>query len=186
MNKNNIFLVYGPSGSGKTLIVEEALKQINWLEKIKTCTTRKIRLGESENAYNFISEEMFEELKANNQFLETTNYDGCNYGTLISEIKETPLQKDIIMIVDINGVLKIKEIFSDKFNIFSIFIEPENIIERLKKRASLTGEDVSDRILKVSEEMQNKKLADIVLRNEEDKLDLCVKNFIKNISILRK
>ena len=75
MEKGKFVIILARTGSGKTTL-EESLKELFNLSGVtawsmKTATTRKIREGESENAYLFLSNDEFDKMKKNGDFLSS-------------------------------------------------------------------------------------------------------------------
>src|SRR5271168_4052163 len=77
-----VFIVSGPSGSGKSTLVEKILEVPGTMFSI-SCTTRPPRATESAGKwYDFISEDEFERMAANGEFLEHARVFGRHqYGT---------------------------------------------------------------------------------------------------------
>lgn len=92
----NILVLCGGSGSGKTfirdLLVEgnpEGLylsKPIVSFHRPMQVTTRKMRLGESPDNYCFVDTDTFHLFNNNNLLTAKTFFDGCEYGTLKSNL----------------------------------------------------------------------------------------------------
>ncbi len=76
-----IFVISGHSGAGKTTIAYEILKQEKNIEKVVTCTTRKIRDKEKNGVdYNFVSKKEFEQWIKEDKLTEYEKYAGNYYG----------------------------------------------------------------------------------------------------------
>ena len=83
-----MIILVGASASGKTEVAKYIIREYGF-EKMVTTTTRPMRDGEIQDVdYHFISKEEFLKRKANNEFLETTEYNGNFYGTHKSDIGE--------------------------------------------------------------------------------------------------
>lgn len=130
--KGNLIVISGPSGSGKGTIIKE-LQKINtktWLSI--SMTTRNIRPGDIPNeSYYFVTKEEFETRITKDRFLEYAEYNNNYYGTPKDKILEKLNQGlDVILEIEIQGALKVKELIPDA--IF-IFILPPSLKE-LKRR----------------------------------------------------
>jgi len=130
--KGNLIVISGPSGSGKGTIIKE-LQKINtktWLSI--SMTTRNIRPGDIPNeTYYFVTKEEFETRITKDRFLEYAEYNNNYYGTPKDKILEKLNQGlDVILEIEIQGALKVKELIPDA--IF-IFILPPSLKE-LKRR----------------------------------------------------
>lgn len=181
MSNGKVIIISGPSGVGKKTIIDRFIndKRFN-LKYSVSATTRKPRDGEINGKdYYFLSEEEFNKNIENNNFLEWAEFAGNKYGTLISEIKKSSKNNNIILEIEVQGatnIMKNKNID----NLLSFFIVPPSIEElerRLRKRNTETDEKIKLRIKKASDEMKiaNKYSYTIV----NDNVDKAVDEFIK-------
>ncbi len=94
-----MIVLVGASASGKTEVAR-ALKNKYGLTKIITHTTRAMREKEIDGVdYHIVSVEDFLNLKKDNYFVETTEYNGNYYGTSRKEIEDNK-----VLVVDPNGL----------------------------------------------------------------------------------
>src|SRR6056297_1627049 len=140
-----VIVISGPSGAGKGTICKELVKRKEDLTISVSATTRDPRKNEVEGKnYYFYSEKEFEEKINQNDFLEYAKVYGNYYGTPKSKvIEETENGKDLILEIDIQGALQIKESYSK--GIF-IFIMPPSMKE-LRNRITSIGTDSREVIL---------------------------------------
>ncbi len=146
-NENgNIIVISGPSGTGKDTIVKEVVKRNKNIWLSVSMTSRPMRKGEKQGVdYFFVSEDEFKEKIKNDVFLEYANYNNTYYGTPRDKIREKINSGiDVILIIEIQGALKIKELIPDA--IF-IFILPPNMQE-LKKRLISRKTENKEQIIK--------------------------------------
>ena len=141
----NLVVISGPSGAGKGTIIKK-LKDINdnfWLSI--SMTSRNIRSNDIPNeTYFFVSREEFLDRISKDVFLEYAEYNGNYYGTPKDKILDKLNEgKDVILEIEIQGALKIKELIPDA--IF-IFILPPSMDE-LRNRLVNRGTDSKDKIL---------------------------------------
>ena len=141
----NLVVISGPSGAGKGTIIKK-LKDINdnfWLSI--SMTSRNIRSNDIPNeTYFFVSREEFLDRISKGVFLEYAEYNGNYYGTPKDKILDKLNEgKDVILEIEIQGALKIKELIPDA--IF-IFILPPSMDE-LRNRLVNRGTDSKDKIL---------------------------------------
>lgn len=154
MNKGLLIVVSGPSGCGKGSILSEIVKNDSIFYSV-SATTRPPREGEIDGVhYHFISKETFEESIAENGMLEYATYCENFYGTPKKKVEDMLNSgKDVILEIEVNGAMKIKE--SCPHAVF-IFILPPSIKElrrRLNKRGTETDEIVEKRINEATREI---------------------------------
>lgn len=144
--KGLLIVVSGPSGAGKDTIVNEVVKRKNINAWISISMTSRSPRGQEENGkeYFFVTREEFEDNISKNNFLEYAEYNGNYYGTPKHKIEEY-LNKgiDVILIIEIQGALQIKELIPEAL---FIFIMPPSM-EELKKRLIARGTDSPDKII---------------------------------------
>ena len=165
-HSGKLFILSGPSGAGKGTICKELLAQTD-LELSVSMTTRAPREGEIHGVhYFFVSEDEFVDRINNDGFLEPAQVYGRRYGTP----KEPVIEKlergiDVILEIDIQGALKVKENYPD--GVF-IFILPPSMAE-LRKRLTGRGTETAEAIeMRLGETL--KELSFI------EKYDYCVVN----------
>ena len=143
--KGNLIVISGPSGSGKGTIIKELLSINKKLWLSISMTTRNIRPGDIPNeSYYFLIREEFESRIKEDKFLEYAEYNGNYYGTPKDKIEDY-LNKgiDVILEIEIQGALKIKEKVKDA--IF-IFIMPPSLKE-LKRRLIGRNTETIDKVI---------------------------------------
>ena len=145
-NKGNLIVISGPSGAGKNTIVD-GLMNLNsnvWLSI--SATTRLPRGNEKDGEnYFFLTREEFEKRILIGDFLEYAEYNGNYYGTPKSNIVEKLNSGvDVILEIEIQGALKIKEIIP---NAIFVFILPPSMSE-LRHRLILRKTETKDKIIK--------------------------------------
>ncbi|AYF54750.1 guanylate kinase [Clostridium botulinum C] len=148
-NKDNqglLLVISGPSGAGKGTICKELMKNGDfWLSV--SATTRFPRKGEvhGENYY-FLSKENFIDRIDQQDFLEYAEVYGNYYGTPKSNVLEKLKDgKDVILEIDIQGALKVKENYPKGIFIFILPPSMEELKNRIIKRGSETEESLMTR-----------------------------------------
>lgn len=131
-NRGVLIVISGPSGAGKGTICKELLKNNDNLYLSVSATTRNPREGEIDGVnYYFLTRENFLKRVEENDFLEYAEVYGNCYGTPKSNVEKMLEEgKDVILEIDIQGALKVKENFSE--GVF-IFVLPPSM-EELKQR----------------------------------------------------
>lgn len=145
----------GSSGVGKGTILAEVMKRDPKVKLSVSNTTREPREGEVDGVhYHFISREEFEELIAQDGYLEYAEYCENLYGTPKQQVEEL-LQKgyDVFLEIEVQGGLQIMEKYPD---VLSIFILPPSLDElerRLRSRGTEDEETVQKRLNEAKNEL---------------------------------
>ena len=132
MSKKGILaIISGFSGAGKGTVVNRLLEKESYAVSI-SATTRKPRTGEVDGQnYFFRTKDEFEKMIANEQLIEYAEYVGNYYGTPKDYVfKKLDEGFDVILEIEMQGALKVKEKFPETA---LIFITPPSADE-LKKR----------------------------------------------------
>lgn len=174
----------GMTATGKTEIAK-CLEEYG-LKKIVTTTTRPMRPGEIEGIdYNFVSDNKFNKMKNNHEFLETTSYNTAygiwQYGTPISSLKD-----DGVIILNPDGAKVFKKLNYINSKLFLIQASEGVIRNRLRFRKD-TEEEANRRIIADKHDFKNvDKLVDFSIRNEGDMTPEMVAHIIFEIYKLYK
>lgn len=148
MNGRGLLIVIsGPSGAGKGTLCKALLEKNDNLKMSVSMTTRKPRAGEINGVnYFFVQKEEFKEKIKNNEFLEYANVYDNYYGTPKSYVEEM-LSKgnDVVLEIDIQGALKIKDLYNEGVFIFIMPPSMEELKNRIEKRGSETEESLLKR-----------------------------------------
>src|SRR5699024_39209 len=113
--------VSGFSGAGKGTIMKELLKKYEETYALSvSATTRTPRPGEQEGReYFFRSVEEFEKMIAKEELIEYAKYVDNYYGTPRTYVEEQlEAGKDVILEIEIQGALKVKEAFPETLLLF--------------------------------------------------------------------
>ncbi|WEK52854.1 MAG: guanylate kinase [Candidatus Cohnella colombiensis] len=156
MNKGLLFVLSGPSGVGKGTVCAALRKRLPDLIYSVSATTRSPREGEQDGVnYFFKSREQFQEMIERDALLEYAQYVGNYYGTPRDFVEKTLSEgKDIILEIEVQGALKVKEKFPE--GVF-IFLMPPSLNE-LKTRITGRGTEsqtVIDHRLSMAQEEIN-------------------------------
>jgi len=143
--KGNLIVISGPSGAGKDTIVNEIQKINKKIWVSISMTTRSIRPGDiPDESYYFLTREEFESRIKEDKFLEYAEYNNNYYGTPKDKILEKLNEGlDVILVIEIQGALKVKELVPDA--VF-IFILPPSLKE-LKRRLIGRNTETIDKVI---------------------------------------
>lgn len=174
--KGLLIVISGPSGCGKGTICKELRARHPEIKVSVSTTTREIRAGEVEGRdYRYISKEEFERQVQEGEFLEYARiYSGNYYGTPKRYVKETLMAgDDLILEIDIQGALQVKEKFEEGVFIFLVPPSMEELHRRLVQRGRETPELIMERFKSAYEEMNFINRYNYVVTN--DKVDEAIK-----------
>ncbi len=157
----NVYIISAPSGTGKTTLIKRVREILPDLHFSVSVTTRSPRADESDGRdYHFLSDDEFDDMVRNDQFLEWAQVHGKRYGTLREETEH--LLKDgvdVIFDIDVQGAQKIMDATwedIDEPEIITIFIFPpdlETLRGRLTNRPGGTN-NIEDRLAVAGREME--------------------------------
>jgi len=154
-NKGLLIVVSGPSGAGKGTICSAYLERNPHAVLSVSVTTRKPRVGEKEGVnYFFRDKETFLKMVENGEFLEYAEVYGNYYGTPKKFVEEKLADgRDVILEIDIQGALQIKERFPEAVFVFIIPPSMEELKRRIVKRGTEDAETIYRRFQSAYEEL---------------------------------
>lgn len=161
-------VVSGFSGAGKGTIMRALLEKYDNYALSISATTRKPREGEVHGReYFFLSVEEFEDLIAKDQFIEHARYVSNYYGTPRSYVEEQMAEgKDVILEIEIQGALKVKEKFPETLLVFVVPPSAEDLKNRLIGRGTEPMDVIESRMERALEEAEEMGAYDYILVND--------------------
>lgn len=172
--KGILIVVSGFSGAGKGTLVKKLVEQYDNYALSVSATTRQPRAGEQDGReYFFLQKEQFEQKIAENGLIEYACYCDNYYGTP-REYVEGQLRdgKDVILEIEIQGALKIREQYHDALLLFVMPPSAEELRRRLVGRGTETEEVINKRMRRAAEEAQGIEEYDYIVVNDD--LETCV------------
>lgn len=154
IKKGLLIVISGPSGAGKGTICKSLVEKSNvWLSV--SATTRSPREGEEHGKnYFFISEKQFTEKINCSDFFEYAQVYGNYYGTPKSSVIEMiDSGKDVILEIDIQGALRVKETCKEGVFIFILPPSMKELKNRIVGRGSETQESLMTRLKSAYDEI---------------------------------
>jgi len=175
MRKGVLIVISGFSGAGKGTITKKLLENYDNYALSISMTTRQPRPGEQHGReYFFVDRDTFEQHIAEDALVEYAEYVGNYYGTPRAYVEEQLNNgKDVILEIEIQGALKIKERFPDTLLLFVSTKSADVLFERLTGRGTETAEVVRNRMLRAAEEAEGMDEYEYIIINDD--LDICVK-----------
>ena len=184
-----LFIVSAPSGAGKTSLVKALLETLSDIEVSVSSTTRAPRSGEVSGIdYHFISEEGFQQVVAQDGFLEYATVFGNSYGTSKRLVDEKLAQGvDIILEIDWQGAQQVRRVMKDSCSIFILPPSKQVLEERLRGRGLDSDEVINKRMRTAVDEMVHHEEYDFLVVNDDfevalDELAMIVKLSLIHIS----
>ena len=177
-----MIILSSPSGAGKTTLVKLLSKRKGFVTSISH-TTRTPRSNEVDGKdYHFISNERFEKMIDNKEFLEFAKVFKNFYGTTKSNIfEELNKGNNVIFDIDWQGT---NQIISQKFKnrILTFFILPPSRDELFKRLSNRDMKDkliAEERMIQFDKDILHWKDYDYVIINND--LEVCYKQISEYI-----
>lgn len=175
MNKGILVVASGFSGAGKGTIMKKLMSEYgeNYALSI-SATTRAPRPGEEHGKdYFFLTTEEFEAMIARDELVEYAKYVSNYYGTPRAYVEEQlEAGKNVILEIEIQGALKIKEKFPETVLLFITAPDAVQLKGRLIGRGTETQDVIDARMSRAYEESLGVENYDYLVVNDD--LDACV------------
>lgn len=174
MNRKGILVVVsGFSGAGKGTLMKKLMKTCDNYALSVSMTTRSPREGEKDGReYFFVTREEFEDKIEKDGLVEYASYCGNYYGTPREYVeKQLDIGKDVILEIEIQGALRIKEKFPTALLLFVMPPTAEELKRRLTGRGTETPEVIEKRLIRAEEEACGIEKYDFIVIN--DNLEEC-------------
>ena len=184
MNHQGILVVVsGFSGAGKGTLMKELLKRYDNYALSISATTRAPREGETDGKeYFFVTKEQFEKMRDERKLIEYAQYVNNYYGTPKEYVEQKMAEgKDVILEIEIQGALKVKNRFPDALLLFVTPPSAEELRRRLVGRGTETLEVINARLARAAEEASGMEAYDYLLINDD--LDRCVEEMHQLIQL---
>lgn len=173
--KGLLIVVSGFSGAGKGTVMKRLLQKYEGQYALSiSATTRKPRAGEMDGReYFFKTVDEFEKMIANGELIEYARYVDHYYGTPRSYVEQTRSEgRDVILEIELQGALKVKEMFPDTLLLFVTAPSAGELQRRLAGRGTETAEVIASRMARAAQESVYMSRYDYLLVNDD--LEECV------------
>lgn len=169
MSRGILFVLSGPSGVGKGTVCGVLRRKLPELIYSVSATTRSPREGEQDGVnYFFKTREQFHHMIETDALLEHAEYVGNYYGTPRDFVEKTLSEgKDIILEIEVQGALKVREKFSEGVFIFLMPPSLNELKQRIVGRGTESQATIDHRLSVAVEEMNLLHHYDYAVVNDE-------------------
>ena len=167
-HKGLLIVVSGFSGAGKGTLMKKLLEDYEQYALSISMTTRAPREGEVDGReYFFATREQFEDRIKQGGFIEYAQYCENYYGTPKNYVaQQLEAGKDVILEIEIQGAMKVKEQFPDAVLLFVMPPSISVLHQRLVGRGTETEEVIMARLQRAEEEAVGIEEYDYIIVNE--------------------
>ena len=171
-----LIVISAPSGTGKTTVVKRLLEKIPNIIASVSFTTRPMRENEREGIdYFFVDKRKFETMVDKHQFIEHATVFGNYYGTQKESLSNNLKKgKNVILEIDWQGALQVKEKMPSCIMIFLIPPSKQVLLSRLKNRGTDSKGEIENRFNHAVSDLNESNKFDHVLVN--DQIEVAVEN----------
>lgn len=164
-----LIVVSGPSGVGKGTVCTALRKKLPQLVYSVSVTTRSPRMGEQDGInYFFKTKSEFQHMIEADQLIEWAEYVGNYYGTPRKFVEDTlAAGKDIILEIDVQGALQVKQSFPDAVFVFLLPPTMDDLRKRIEYRGTESSSVLNQRLDAANKETQFMDRYDYVVINDE-------------------
>jgi guanylate kinase len=166
-----LLVLSSPSGAGKTTLTRKIQESFPDLFFSVSHTTRPPRANEVDGRdYHFTTRPAFEKMVEGGAFLEWAEVHGNLYGTGVSEIdrgKTDPACSGMIFDIDYQGARQIRAKQTDVVSVFILPPSMDQLLVRLRGRASETEDVVQRRFDVARREIEHYGFFDYLVVNDK-------------------
>lgn len=168
-DKGKLVVVSGFSGAGKGTLMKALMEQYGEHYALSvSATTRDPRPGEKDGVdYFFMTTEKFKQMIEADELIEYAQYVKNYYGTPKAYVQQQlDLGKNVILEIEIQGALKIKEQFPDTILMFVTAPDAKTLRDRLIGRGTETQDVIYARLARACEESEGIENYDYLVVND--------------------
>lgn len=184
--KGILMVLSGFSGAGKGTLVKGLIQKYDNYALSISMTTRAPREGERHGVeYFFTDKQHFEDTIKQDGLIEYASYCGNYYGTPRAYVEEQMAAgRNVILEIELQGALKIKEKFPESLLIFVTPPSAEELKRRLEKRGTESPEVIAQRLARAVEESEGIEAYDYIVVNDD--LEVCIEEVHRLVDAARR
>ena len=168
MSKGKLFVISGASGVGKSTVLGQVMNGRDDLRFSVSATTRKPRPGEQEGInYYFVTKEQFEQMIAQDAFIEYDAHMDNYYGTPEAQLNEKLETGSVILDIEPVGAFNVRAKRPDAVLIFIAPPSMEELERRLRGRGDTAEDQIQLRLDRARWEMEQSTHYDYIVTNEQ-------------------
>lgn len=169
VRRGMLIVISGPSGTGKGTLCDRLIKTDENITFSISATTRRPRETEKDGVhYNFMTDDQFDKLLQEDNFLEYAVVHDHRYGTPKKPVLEALEQgKDILLDIDTQGALSVMEQIKDCVSIFILPPTFSSLRSRLHTRNTDDEAEIKKRLNNARAEIEKYVHYDYALINDE-------------------
>ena len=181
MSKGKLFVISGASGVGKSTVLNKVMAERSAPRFSVSATTRAPRPGETNGInYYFVSKEKFQEMIAQDAFLEYDAHMDNYYGTPKEQLEEKLLTGSVILDIEPVGAFNVRRNCPDAVLIFIAPPSMEELERRLRSRGDTGEEQIRLRLDRAVWEMEQSTQYNYVVINGD--VETCADEIINIIA----
>ena len=181
MSKGKLFVISGASGVGKSTVLARVMEERKDLRFSVSATTRSPRPGEVDGVnYYFVTKAKFEEMIAQDAFIEYDAHMDNYYGTPNAQLEEKLTAGSVILDIEPNGAFAVRRNRPDAVLIFIAPPSMEELESRLRSRGDTCEEQIQMRLKRAEWEMEQRSHYDYVVINEQ--VNVCADKILQIIA----
>jgi guanylate kinase len=168
MPQGRLYVVAAPSGAGKTSLVKALMEREPRIQFSVSYTTRPPRPNEIPGRdYHFVSQERFQEMIANHEFLEHARVFDNGYGTGVRTVQEALSNgEQLLLEIDWQGARQVRLRIPEALSIFILPPSRAALEQRLKGRSTDSEEVIQRRLRDAAEDLGHWREFDYVVIND--------------------
>ena len=169
MPPGRLYVVAAPSGAGKTSLVKALMEREPRIQFSVSYTTRRPRPNEIPGRdYHFVSQNRFQEMIANHEFLEHAQvFDHC-YGTGVHTVQEALSNgEQLLLEIDWQGARQVRSRIPEAISIFILPPSRAALEQRLRARSTDSETVIERRLRDAAEDLDHWREFDYVVINDQ-------------------